>query len=369
MLLRSLGEQARLDLGQAVSDATTPRLRVSREGIVLIKSFEGFRPHAVPTRDGGWMIGYGHTASAREGLTVCEEDAELLLQYDLLPVVRALNDRVPGGLNQHQFDALASFAMSVGVERFLVSDVLQQLTEGRAGQAADALIGWPEEPSPDSPLRRRAAERALFNAAPGDAMTVADLLSAPLPARPVETARNGDTASPAPAGPATAAERAPADKSISDVAAPAADDTPPSGSEASATSPFPAVDQPLGLTPLTDADLASVETVVSPEEAPAPTEGDASTPAPDQPTSSVLRHELDPEQSGRLEWADTGMYVFIGVMGLLSCGFASAAFRLAVAKPSPLGETAVVGWALALIGVICVSVSAWNLYVRWSRRD
>ena len=104
-----------------MSDATTRRLKVSREGVVLIKSFEGFRPRAVRDEDGRWVIGYGHTASAREGLTVSEQDAELLLQYDLLPVVKALNERVSAPLNQHQFDALASFAISVGVERFLKS--------------------------------------------------------------------------------------------------------------------------------------------------------------------------------------------------------------------------------------------------------
>ena len=72
-----------------MSDATTPRLKVSREGVVLIKSFEGFRPRAVRGEDGRWVIGYGHRASAREGLTVSEADAELLLQYDLLPVAKA----------------------------------------------------------------------------------------------------------------------------------------------------------------------------------------------------------------------------------------------------------------------------------------
>ena len=75
-----------------MSDATSRRLKVSREGVVLIKSFEGFRPRAVRDEDGRWAIGYGHTASAREGLTVSEADAELLLQYDLLPVVKALNE-------------------------------------------------------------------------------------------------------------------------------------------------------------------------------------------------------------------------------------------------------------------------------------
>ncbi|RZJ91712.1 MAG: hypothetical protein EON88_17070 [Brevundimonas sp.] len=162
-----VSESVRPDLEQLpVSDTNRPRLKVSRAGIVLIKSFESFRPRAVQRDDGRWVIGYGHTASAREGLTVGEQDAELLLQYDLLPVVKALNEEVGVGLNQHQFDALASFAVSVSVERFLASDVLQRLNAGHAGEAADALVGWPESPSPDNALRRRAAERALFVADP-----------------------------------------------------------------------------------------------------------------------------------------------------------------------------------------------------------
>ena len=164
-----------------VPDTPRPRLKVSREGIVLIKSFEGFRPRAVRDENGRWTIGYGHTASAREGLTVGEQDAELLLQYDLLPVVKALNEQVAIPLNQHQFDALASFAVSVGVERFLASDVLRRLNAGHAGEAADALIGWPEPPAPDTALRRRAAERALFVADPEAPIHLADLLAAPLP--------------------------------------------------------------------------------------------------------------------------------------------------------------------------------------------
>ena len=164
-----------------MSDTSRSRLKVSREGIVLIKSFEGFRPRAVRDEDGRWTIGYGHTASAREGLSVGEQDAELLLQYDLLQVVKALNEQVAVPLNQHQFDALASFAVSVGIERFLASDVLQRLDAGRAGEAADALIGWPEPPAPDTALRRRAAERALFVADPAAPIHLADLLAAPLP--------------------------------------------------------------------------------------------------------------------------------------------------------------------------------------------
>jgi len=175
------GEPACLDLGHSVSEAVIQRLKISREGVILIKSFEGFRPRAIRRDDGQWVIGYGHTLSAREGASVSEADAELLLQYDLIPVAKAVNDGVAASLNQHQFDALASFAFSVGVDRFQSSDVLSRLNAGFAGEAADALIGWPEPVLPETALRRRAADRALFVANPSRPIALADLLAAPLP--------------------------------------------------------------------------------------------------------------------------------------------------------------------------------------------
>lgn len=167
-----------------MSDGAQNRMKVSREGIVLIKSFEGLRPNAVPHEDGGWVIGYGHRRSAREGLTVGEADAELLLQYDLIPVVAALNDSAAAHANQHQFDALASFALSVGVDQFQQSDVFQRLSAGRPAEVADALLAWPEPVRADTGLRRRAAERALFVADPNRPVALAELLAAPLPPPP-----------------------------------------------------------------------------------------------------------------------------------------------------------------------------------------
>ena len=177
-----------------MSEAVIQRLKISREGVILIKSFEGFRPRAIRRDDGQWVIGYGHTLSAREGASVSEADAELLLQYDLIPVARAVNEGVAAALNQHQFDALASFAFSVGVDRFQSSNVLSRLNAGFAGEAADAMIGWPEPVVAETALRRRAAERALFVANPGAPVALADLLAAPLPPPQV--------VAPAPAEPA-----------------------------------------------------------------------------------------------------------------------------------------------------------------------
>jgi GH24 family phage-related lysozyme (muramidase) len=162
-----------------VSDTSKPT-KISREGVILIKSFEGFRPRALQRADGRWTIGYGHTRSAREGLTVSESDAELLLQYDLIPVAQTVN-AIQAPLNQHQFDALASFAFSVGVDRFKTSDVLARLNAGAPLEAADALMSWVEDADVVTPPRRRAAERALFVADPEAPASLADLLAAPLP--------------------------------------------------------------------------------------------------------------------------------------------------------------------------------------------
>ncbi|NBB52930.1 glycoside hydrolase family protein, partial [Rhizobium sp. CRIBSB] len=164
-----------------MSDATTKSLKVSREGMILIKSFEGFRPRATPRDGGGWVIGYGHTLSAREGASVSEAEAELLLQYDLLPVVKRVGEISAGRLNQHQFDAIASFVHSIGLDRFNDTDVARRLASGAMDETADALVASREPVQADTALRRRAAERALFVARPDHVVTLADLLSAPLP--------------------------------------------------------------------------------------------------------------------------------------------------------------------------------------------
>lgn len=199
MLLRLTGERARFEMGHSVSAAPSQRLKVSREGLLLIKSFEGFRPRTVRRRDGVPVIGYGHTKSARPGATISEAEAELLLQYDLLPVVEAINSRVTIPLNQHQFDALASFIFSVGVQRFEGSDVLEQLNAGAPARAAEALSGWPDRVQPpiDAPYRRRSAERALFDAAPDRPAPLDLLLTAPVQGPGSRSEAPGEDAAPA----------------------------------------------------------------------------------------------------------------------------------------------------------------------------
>ncbi len=144
-------------------------MRTSRKGLELIKSFEGFRARSVQLSNGKWVIGYGHTKSARPNLRVAPDDAELILRFrDLKPIEKLVSDRVLCPLSQAEFDALVSFIFNIGEEAFLSSEVLSQLNRGERLAAAEEMSAWRKGEIDgdvivvDVFVRRRAAEKALF---------------------------------------------------------------------------------------------------------------------------------------------------------------------------------------------------------------
>ena len=144
------------------------RLKMSREGLELLKEFEGLRLAAAQLPDGRWTMGHGHTEYAREGATITASDAEALLVYDLIPVAAAVNDGVMPQISQNQFDALTCFAFNVGVEAFQQSEVLQRVNQERMTEAALAMAIWRSGAFDgrrvvlDALVRRRTAEEALL---------------------------------------------------------------------------------------------------------------------------------------------------------------------------------------------------------------
>ncbi len=369
---------------------------MSREGVLLIKSFEGFRPRAMQRSDGRWVIGYGHTQSAREGARVSEAEAELLMQYDLIPVVKAVTDHVRVPLNQHQFDALASFAFSIGADRFAASDVVEQLNAGSARQASASLSAWADEAAAETPTRRRSAEHALFNAAPGAPVTLADLLAAPLPS-PFETdeptlpAVDGaldEAVAPFPAQDDVAlaqATTAPQPHAVYAATAvgPVPDVVPLTGQSETVSVAAPIIaandihtpvetQQPE--TPLGFADAQKTSVVLtapglaeaaSGDSADAPAiEGDAAASEDVLSTREVVARARAKRRSGL---GETVTFVIMGGLGALCLGVAMAAFRRASISNS--SDTATVAWVLILVAAACLGVSGYNCYRRWGRAD
>ncbi|WP_297733201.1 lysozyme [uncultured Maricaulis sp.] len=123
----------------------------------LIKRFEPFRAEAVQSEDGRWVVGYGHRAAAKAGVKVTEDEAALLLIYDVMRAEEVVDDSITGPLSRSQRDALTSFVHDIGVDRFRGSDVARYLFEGRARAAGEALALFG-----DGASARREAESSLF---------------------------------------------------------------------------------------------------------------------------------------------------------------------------------------------------------------
>ena len=90
-------------------------MKISNEGVALIKQFEGCRLTAYKCPAGVWTIGYGHTAGVKEGMKISQAQAELFLLDDL----QKYEDKVNKYDNkyswkQNEFDALVSFCYNVG---------------------------------------------------------------------------------------------------------------------------------------------------------------------------------------------------------------------------------------------------------------
>jgi lysozyme len=144
-------------------------MRMSRTGLELVKSFEGFRARSAALPQGGYIIGHGHTAAARANQKISRPDAELILRHhDLVPVEDAVQTHILAPLSQHEFDALVSFAFNIGIQAFKKSSVVSLINEGNRLAAADAMLAWRkaridgELKVIDALVRRRAVERALF---------------------------------------------------------------------------------------------------------------------------------------------------------------------------------------------------------------
>jgi lysozyme len=101
-------------------------MKTSQKGIDFIKRHEALRLNAYLDAVGVWTIGYGHTKTAKKGMTITEAEAEKLLVDDLKTAENEINSHnLP--LKQHQFDALASFVFNVGTGAFRTSTLLKRI--------------------------------------------------------------------------------------------------------------------------------------------------------------------------------------------------------------------------------------------------
>ena len=136
-------------------------MRISENGLNLIKEFEGCRLEAYKDPAGVPTIGYGHTSGVQTGQKITLEQAEEYLREDIERFENHVM-RYNGTYrwNQNQFDALVSFAYNIGN--------IDQLTAGGKRSIAEISAKIPEYCHAGGKelaglVRRRAAEKKLFD--------------------------------------------------------------------------------------------------------------------------------------------------------------------------------------------------------------
>ena len=139
-------------------------MTTSKEGLRLIKEFEGLRLESYKCPAGVWTIGWGHTKGVRPNEVIDVMRANDLLIEDIAPIERELN-KLGINFRQEQFDSLVSWIFNFGIKNFWNSTLLVRIKMNSSDEEiTEQLIKWVN--ANKKPLvglkKRRIAEANMF---------------------------------------------------------------------------------------------------------------------------------------------------------------------------------------------------------------
>ena len=140
------------------------KMKISEDGLELIKKFEGCETTAYQDSVGVWTIGFGHTKGVEEGQTCSIEDAESMLADEMDEYEGYINNMVKVDLQQHEFDALVAWVYNLGPTNLGESTMLKVLNGGQFDRVPDEMNRWTRAGGEilEGLVRRRQAESLMF---------------------------------------------------------------------------------------------------------------------------------------------------------------------------------------------------------------
>lgn len=144
-------------------------MKISKNGVALIASFEGLRLSAYLCPKNKWTIGYGNTYY-EDGRPVKmgdklknKQEAERLLLVMVSKFESSVNSLTAGiDLNQNQFDAIVSFSYNVGTGALSKSTILKIIMNDCIDpKIKDEFMKWVAGGTPGL-IKRRKAEAQLY---------------------------------------------------------------------------------------------------------------------------------------------------------------------------------------------------------------
>ncbi|MGL5772658.1 MAG: lysozyme [Bacteroidales bacterium] len=141
-------------------------MKISKDGIALIKKFEGCRLEAYRCSAGVWTIGYGHTGKeVKPGVVISQQQAEEWLLVDCNRVLMMLRKALRVPLKQNQLDALVSLGFNIGAEALRKSTLMILVNRDPNERGIpDQFDRWvyADGKMVNGLVRRRKAERELY---------------------------------------------------------------------------------------------------------------------------------------------------------------------------------------------------------------
>ena len=118
--------------------------RISQQGLVLIKHFEGFSAMPYDCPAGYQTIGFGHVIRDDEDFSggIDRLWAEQLLKRDVWNAESAVQRLISAPLTQGQFDALVSFTFNLGSGALQRSTLRRKVNEELHTDAVDEFKRW-----------------------------------------------------------------------------------------------------------------------------------------------------------------------------------------------------------------------------------
>lgn len=117
-------------------------MKISNQGIELIKKFEGCKLTAYRDSVGIPTIGIGHTRGVKMGMKITLQQAADFLRDDLAYCEKTLNG-IGVVFTQNEYDALCSWVFNLGVGSFTWSTMYKRIV-ARADKESitDEMVKW-----------------------------------------------------------------------------------------------------------------------------------------------------------------------------------------------------------------------------------
>ena len=139
-------------------------MKISQEGLALIKKFEGCELKAYHCAAGVPTIGYGSTHGVSMDMEITQEEADELLMEDVAKFEEAVTRAVKVPLSQNQYDAIVSWTFNLGPSNLNASTMLKVLNKGDYEDVPAQIKRWNKASGQvlEGLTRRREAEALLF---------------------------------------------------------------------------------------------------------------------------------------------------------------------------------------------------------------